>query len=542
MGRCVSKEREPVTTGRPMDSSALVDPRGHRITVPNVYRGSSLHRHGSMGVNSPSMFHVNPSTGDFFNGLVPNPMNSRIAPRKVQAMYDYESRVEGDISFSKGDIMTLMDDTNQDWWYVVHQQHGSGYCPQNFVALIESLYVEEWFVGKIQRSLAEKLVSASGLPRGTFLVRQRDSGHEYALTINDSSHPGNFDVKHYKIRPLDANGGYYITTKKVFNSIRELIHYYSQESGGLCHRLTIPAPRVAPIRPDLSYDTQKNWEIPREEFQLMEKLGDGNFGEVWYGKFAGSVEVAIKTMKPGAMSVDAFLAEAHIMKQCNHPKLIKLYAVCTDREPLWIITEYMKNGSLLHYLRNQNNNLSVQVLVDICAQVANGMMYLETRKLVHRDLAARNVLVGDIISGVPEVKVADFGLARKLMEENIYSAQEGAKFPIKWTAPEAATKGAFTVKSDVWSYGVLLYEIFTRGYQPYPGLGNPEVIQHVQRGYRMPRPNGTPEAIYNDAMLKCWQENPEQRPTFAFLFSYFEDFYVASQPNYVPPSIDDSNR
>ncbi|KAI6234450.1 Variant SH3 domain containing protein [Aphelenchoides fujianensis] len=259
-----AEDRPSNAAGRPIDSSALVDPRSGRMVNQNVYRGSSLHRHGSMGVASPSMFHVNGNAGgDFFNGLVPN--NPRIPARKVQAMYDYESRVEGDISFRKGDVMILMDDGNADWWYVVHPQHGSGYCPQNFVALIESLDVEEWFVGKIQRSLAEKLVSAPGLPRGTFLVRQRDSGHEYALTINDSQRPGEIDTKHYKIRPLDANGGYYITTKKVFASIRELIHYYSQDAGGLCHRLTYAAPRVAPTRPDLSYDTQKNWEIPRED-------------------------------------------------------------------------------------------------------------------------------------------------------------------------------------------------------------------------------------------------------------------------------------
>jgi fyn-related kinase len=292
---------------------------------------------------------------------------------------------------------------------------------------------------------------------------------------------------------------------------------------------------MAPVRPDLSHETQQNWEIPRHQLQLKQKLGDGNFGEVWYGKWRGVVEVAIKTMKPGTMSPEAFLGEAQIMKQCNHPNLVKLYAVCTMEEPFYIITEYMVNGSLLSYLRDKQNQLNVGPMIDMCALIANGMKYLEERKLVNRDLAARNVLVGEKISGCPVVKVADFGLARKLMEEDIYEARTGAKFPIKWTAPEAATCGNFTVKSDVWSYGILLYEIFTRGQVPYPGMHNREVIEQVEAGYRMPMPRNAPEPIYHDVMLKCWEKNPEKRPTFFFLFSYFEDYSVSSQPNYVPP-------
>uniref|UniRef100_A0A914WAJ5 Tyrosine-protein kinase n=1 Tax=Plectus sambesii TaxID=2011161 RepID=A0A914WAJ5_9BILA len=455
------------------------------------------------------------------------------------ALYPYDSRADGDLSFQKGDQMLLLDDSNADWWYVQHlRTGGSGYVPRNFVAKQQTVESEEWYAGRIPRNRAERLVLQNNLPRGTFLIREREADtREFALTIRDSDDQRGGSVKHYKIKRLDDDGGFFITTRRTFKTLQELVRYYSEVADGLCCQLTFPAPRIAPTRPELSHDTQQNWEIPRNQLQLKRKLGDGNFGEVWYGKWRGIVEVAIKTMKPGTMSSEAFLGEASIMKHCDHPNLVKLYAVCTKEEPFYIITEFMQNGSLLHYLRSDGQSLSLQALVDMCAQIANGMMYLEDRKLVHRDLAARNILVGEKISGVPVVKVADFGLARKLMEEDIYEARTGAKFPIKWTAPEAAVIGNFTVKSDVWSYGILLHEIITKGQVPYPGMHNREVIEQVERGYRMPCPRECAAPIY-DLMLKCWDKVPDRRPTFEHLYHFFDDYFVSVQPNYVPPQVD----
>merc|ERR1712141_274863 len=214
-----------------------------------------------------------------------------------------------------------------------------------------------------------------------------------------------------------------------------------------------------------------------------------------------------------------FLKEAQIMKKLRHPKLIQLYAVCTLEGPIYIITELMRNGSLLEYLQGKGRTLKLPQLIDMAAQIAAGMAYLESQNYIHRDLAARNVLVGE--NNI--VKIADFGLAR-LIKEDEYEARVGARFPIKWTAPEAANYSKFSIKSDVWSFGILLTELVTYGRIPYPGMTNAEVLHQVDHGYRMQCPQGCPRALY-DIMLECWHKDPVKRPTFETLQWKLEDFF-----------------
>nr|CAD2192053.1 unnamed protein product [Meloidogyne enterolobii] len=161
---------------------------------------------------------------------------------KVIAIHEYQNQLKGNVCFDKGDVMILLNDSNPDWWYVRHLKNGEGFVPKNFVSKMESLESEEWYAGEIQRSTAEDLVLAAEMPRGTFLVRKREGG-EYALTINDLKYDS-LDVKHYKIRPLDNASGFYITTHKVFPTVRDLILYYSKEPGDLCCRLTYPAQKL----------------------------------------------------------------------------------------------------------------------------------------------------------------------------------------------------------------------------------------------------------------------------------------------------------
>ncbi|XP_016125434.1 tyrosine-protein kinase Lck-like [Sinocyclocheilus grahami] len=244
------------------------------------------------------------------------------------------------------------------------------------------------------------------------------------------------------------------------------------------------------------------------------------------GLYNNNRRVAIKNLKTGTMSISAFLAEANLMKTLQHPRLVRLFAVVTQ-EPIYIITEFMENGSLVDFLKTPEGcAIPINMLIDMAAQVADGMAYIEQKNYIHRDLRAANILVSDELV----CKIADFGLAR-LIENNEYTAREGAKFPIKWTAPEAINYGTFSIKSDVWSFGVLLTEIVTYGRIPYPGMTNPEVIANLERGYRMPCPDNCPEDLY-DIMKHCWTENPDNRPTFEYLRSVLEDFFTATERQY----------
>ncbi|NXE52947.1 SRC kinase, partial [Casuarius casuarius] len=435
------------------------------------------------------------------------------------ALYDYESRTETDLSFKKGERLQIVNNTEGDWWLAHSLTTGqTGYIPSNYVAPSDSIQAED------RRRRGAPRGGRAPLRPAAAPSRSPSPAGAYCLSVSDFDNAKGLNVKHYKIRKLDS-GGFYITSRTQFNSLQQLVAYYSKHADGLCHRLTNVCPTSKPQTQGLAKDA---WEIPRESLRLEVKLGQGCFGEVWMGTWNGTTRVAIKTLKPGTMSPEAFLQEAQVMKKLRHEKLVQLYAVVSE-EPIYIVTEYMSKGSLLDFLKGEMGKyLRLPQLVDMAAQIASGMAYVERMNYVHRDLRAANILVGENLV----CKVADFGLAR-LIEDNEYTARQGAKFPIKWTAPEAALYGRFTIKSDVWSFGILLTELTTKGRVPYPGMVNREVLDQVERGYRMPCPPECPESLH-DLMCQCWRKDPEERPTFEYLQAFLEDYFTSTEPQYQP--------
>ncbi|XP_070803457.1 tyrosine-protein kinase Blk [Pituophis catenifer annectens] len=438
----------------------------------------------------------------------------------VIAQYDFVSMSDRDLPLTVGEKFEVFC-SEGEWWVAKSLTTGKqGYIPSNFVVYINSLEEEEWFFKGLNRKDAERLLMMPGNNIGSFLIRESESvAGAFSLSVRDIICQGDI-VKHYKIFTMDQ-GGYYISPWITFSSLQKLVKHYSDNDNGLCQRLRYPCKSLTPEIPWAADE----WEIPRDTIKLIKKLGAGQFGEVWMGYYKNNVKVAVKTLKEGSMAPNAFLAEANLMKRLQHNKLVRLHAVVTQ-QPIYIVTEYMANGSLLDFLStNQGKNLSLAKLIDFSAQIAEGMAYIERMNFIHRDLRAANILVSDSLC----CKVADFGLARLI--ENEYLAQEGAKFPIKWTAPEAINYGLFTIKSDVWSFGILLTEIVTYGQTPYPDMMNHDVIMHIEQGYRIPCPESCPSNLYT-IMLKCWKDNPEERPTFEYLQSTLEDFYTTTEKQY----------
>uniref|UniRef100_UPI0037E98CB8 ephrin type-A receptor 7 isoform X2 n=1 Tax=Semicossyphus pulcher TaxID=241346 RepID=UPI0037E98CB8 len=257
-------------------------------------------------------------------------------------------------------------------------------------------------------------------------------------------------------------------------------------------------------------------ELDASCIKIERVIGAGEFGEVCSGrlKLPGKrdVSVAIKTLKVGYTEKQRrdFLCEASIMGQFDHPNVVHLEGVVTRGKPVMIVIEYMENGSLDAFLRKHDGQFTVIQLVGMLRGIAAGMRYLSDMGYVHRDLAARNILVNSNLV----CKVSDFGLSRVIDDdpEAVYTTT-GGKIPVRWTAPEAIQYRKFTSASDVWSYGIVMWEVMSYGERPYWDMSNQDVIKAIEEGYRLPAPMDCPPGLHQ-LMLDCWQKDRAERPKF----------------------------
>ncbi|XP_046982515.1 tyrosine-protein kinase Fer-like [Schistocerca americana] len=372
----------------------------------------------------------------------------------------------------------------------------------------EDLQGKLWYHGRLTRELAEPLLCADG----DFLVRESSVKNTPRLTL---SVRWQRDVKHIIL--LRSHEGWYCRPGVFFSSVEQLVLGY-QRSGELLldgwgGHLLRPVQNVT-------------CDLTSQDITLIKSIGEGYFGEVFLGLLRSSGEkVAVKMSKvdlPHERRRD-IIDEGQLLQRYRHRHVVGFVGMCLYHSTIMVVMEFVPGGSLLQHLKEHRLTLSTGELTAMCRDAAEGMAYLEAMKCVHRDLAARNCLLGENNL----VKISDFGMSREV--EDYYMAHNLRQVPVRWTAPEALQMGKYSWMSDVWSFGVLMWEVFSRGANPYTGFSNQEVRDKVENGFRMRPPAGTPVAMAT-LMSRCWEAERRQRPHFSEILQAIEDFQARSGP------------
>lgn len=369
----------------------------------------------------------------------------------------------------------------------------------------ENLITQPWFYGKIAKEMLSDIFAVH-CENGSFLVQDSFTRPgEYTLCISF-----NGKVQRYPI--IRKCKSYTIDDEVHFNSLTRLVEYYNANDDEY-----LPVKLTQPVSKEdgnnactfLKILTDGGHVIKRTHLHFVgnppEIIGKGEFGEVLLATYHDK-KVAVKSLKKCNMR--SFRSEANLTIHLRHPNIVHVRGVVVDSPHWYLVIEYMAKGSLLQYLQSRGRmQISHQELLKFSSDVCAGMDYMESQHVVHRDLAARNVL----ISSEMIAKVSDFGLA-----QNAKTHSSNNKLPVRWSAPEAFQEKKFTNKSDVWSLGIVLWEIYSFGQHPYARMASDDLLRQIISGYRMNPPDGCPNAIC-DLMKSTWDINPEKRPSFSEL-------------------------
>ncbi|XP_075923769.1 tyrosine-protein kinase CSK-like isoform X2 [Petromyzon marinus] len=421
------------------------------------------------------------------------------------ARFSFDGEKKKDLPFAKGDRLTIVRSSNSKQWFLAKDATGrEGLIPITYMQqqtrggappTSDKMNSMPWFHGKISREEAEQLL----MPRsdGLFLVRESTNyPGDYTLCVSCGSR-----VEHYHV--ACPQGQFSVDPGVNFDSLPKLIDYYWKDANGLCTRLTYPRLTSTALAMKEQEFLNCGRVINMNELKLGEVIGSGEFGDVYLGQYNGTA-VAVKSLHMESSTLQEFMSEITIMTKLRHRHLVNLLGAAMG-EVLYIVTEYMAKGSLINYLRSRGRAGITKVeQITFALHVCEGMDYLEQQNFVHRDLAARNVLISEDMTA----KVADFGLAGERGKGSMTK-----KLPVKWTSPEALRKHEFSTKSDVWSFGILLWEIYSFGRVPYPRVPLKDVVEYVEDGYRMDPPELCPSTV-SSVMTSCWHVEPACRPSF----------------------------
>ncbi|XP_043391786.1 megakaryocyte-associated tyrosine-protein kinase isoform X3 [Chelonia mydas] len=414
------------------------------------------------------------------------------------AKHDHTKPKARELAFRKGDILTIVE--QKGWYQAKHNDSGEeGLLSASSVREREAIRVDPklslmpWFHGKI--SGVEAVQALQPPEDGLFLVREsiRHPG-DYVLCVSFGK-----EVIHYRV--IYQENCLSIDASVCFYNLIDMIEHYMKDQGAICTKLVKPKPKPG-MKSAEEELAKAGWLLKLQHLKLGDKIGEGEFGAVLQAEYLGQ-KVAVKNIRCD-VTAQAFLAETAAMTKVRHKNLVLLLGVILHNG-LYIVMEFMSKGNLVNFLRTRGRSvLQPKQLIQFSLDVAQGMDYLESKKLVHRDLAARNIL----ISEENVAKVSDFGLAKVDPK-----GTDATKLPIKWTAPEALKHNKFSAKSDVWSYGILLWEVFSYGRAPYSKMTLKEVTEMVEKGYRMEAPEECPPSLYT-LMKTCWEIEPGKRPSF----------------------------